>query len=857
MGDIEQDIVVLSNQPNVLNTCVNQTSRGRGKTRPYPLSELNDLKIQQGLIIKDLLFSLIGYEGCYIRYSEKYDPSEINSKIRGPDFKIAKHLDISLKCITKKLVKFGKYYSGLNGFLELYDRPEFGKVVQRLCFAISEFLIDYQQIIKQIEDEFKFNSTFNLSIFETILNQELSLKLSHFYDIVISVHTETIERSKYKHQTSESYFNNFIKSIQNDLKETGTIDLATDNVNFEFCKGGILLKIIQDRINAYQGDIISLEFLTKIFDVVSIDYVSMLNKWLINGEIDDSAEEFIIKMNRFPDNPDNPIRRNVEKYWDELYVTRTDGVIDQFSSKDIQLKILATGKYLNIFKACTGLYDFQQLNEIIQPIDRLYSQDLELKIHEYYKRANKLLMKLLFEGYQFPSLIDGFQRLFLFKDSSKIDVFLEKSFNDLRKNKHAISTSRLTKLYDDTLQRKKDEFQVKDINKQNSISDNKMNDVLSYCLGLSIDFTNFYDLAEEILNVKSFDAEEAFKNGQNSNIFKALINNSLERDQMNSAGSNSSPNSYDPDHSDEYTISGVNIDMDLPFPLNMIVGQNYVLEYQLIFKLQMIVKFINKLIDHTWKEINYSTVWKYSGFHPKIRKWILRCRILNNRMKDFMNDLQFYLNFDIIETNFDSFRQHFKDIQNLLHKEKLGSNIDHQNTNNGGIIGFKNGSLANYNHNNLFDEKILNHNQNFNDVPNDNLINIDNLISKLGSFLNNILRDSFITNKVLIDVLKNMFDLIILYNHYLNRLKKSLIMSNKDLFHKFSQDYPEKFQNRVMDDELIETRFKNLDGMLNSHFEIFNDSLTEFIVTLKSHGNLENQLFLILIERLEHCFPDH
>lgn len=151
----------------------------------------------------------------------------------------------------------------------------------------------------------------------------------------------------------------------------------------------------------------------------------------------------------------------------------------------------------------------------------------------------------------------------------------------------------------------------------------------------------------------------------------------------------------------------------------------------------------------------------------------------------------------------------------------------------------------------------MNHNQNFNDVPNDNLINIDNLINKLGSFLNNILRDSFITNKVLIDVLKNMFDLIILYNHYLNRLKKSLIMSNKDLFHKFSQDYPEKFQNRVMDDELIGTRFKNLDGMLNSHFEIFNDSLTEFIVTMKSHGNLENQLFLILIERLEHCFPDH
>lgn len=857
MGDVEPDNVVLSNEPNLLSCCANQTPRGRSRTRPFPLSELNDLKIQQGLIIKDLLFALLGYEGFYIRYSEKYDSNDINCKIRGPDFKIAKHLDISLKSITKKLVKFGKYYTGLNGFLELYDRPEFGKVVQRLCFAVSEFIMQYQQVLKHIEDEFKFNSTFNLSIFETILNQEVSIKLCHLYDIVMSVHTETLERSKYQHQNSESYFNNFIKSIQNDLKETGSIDLATDNVNFECCKGGLLLKIIQDRINAYQGDVVSLTFLTTIFDLASIDYVHMLNQWLINGEIDDPAEEFFVKRNKFADSPENPIRSNMEKYWEELYLTRTDGVIDQFSSKDIQLKILATGKYLNIFKTCTGLNDFQCLTETIQPIDKLYSLDLELKINEFYKRANKMLMKLLFEGYQFSGLIDRFQSLFLFNDSSKIDRFLEISFNDLRKNKHAISTSRLTKAYDDAFQRNKDDFQVKDIYKHDNISDNNINSILNYCLQFSVDFTNFYKLTEEILSVKSFDAEEALKNGKSSNLFKQLFNKSLERNQINSAGSDNSTYGYDPDHSDEYTIAGINLDMDLPFPLNVIIGQNYIFEYQLIFKLQAIVKFINKLIENTWKEINFSTVWKYSGFNRQIKKWILRCRILNNRMKDFMNDLQFYLNFDIIETNFGALSENLKDIQNTLQQQNLGSNIKSQNSNSNGIIGYKNSSLANYNHNNLFDERISSHNQSFNDMLKDDLIDIDNLLNKLGSFLNNILRDSFVTNKALMNVLKNMFDLIILYHHYLSRLKKSLVMSNVELFNRFNEDHPEKFQGKAMDDELIDTRFRNLDSMLNSHYEAFNDSLTEFIVTLKPYGNLENQLFLILIERLENCFPDH
>lgn len=56
---------------------------------------------------------------------------------------------------------------------------------------------------------------------------------------------------------------------------------------------------------------------------------------------------------------------------------------------------------------------------------------------------------------------------------------------------------------------------------------------------------------------------------------------------------------------------------------------------------------------------------------------------------------------------------------------------------------------------------------------------------------------------------------------------------------------------------LIDQRFHNLNGMLNAHFQNFNDALTEFIETVRSVGNIENPMFLILIERLENCFSDH
>lgn len=114
--EYEGEFAVLVDEPRNMQSCLKSTLKRPTHVRSYPLSDLQDLNVQQGLIIKDLLFSLLGFESFYIRYSEKYDETNVDCKIRGPDFKIAKHLDISLKSITKKLIKFGKFYSGLDGF---------------------------------------------------------------------------------------------------------------------------------------------------------------------------------------------------------------------------------------------------------------------------------------------------------------------------------------------------------------------------------------------------------------------------------------------------------------------------------------------------------------------------------------------------------------------------------------------------------------------------------------------------------------------------------------------------------------------------------------------------------------------
>lgn len=854
--------VVLGNVPQGLQKCTTGGRRVVRHSRTRPLSAISDLRVQQGLIIKDILFALLGHESGCVRYKEKFDGFLADQKVHGPDFKVAKHLDVSLKTIAKRLMRLGTQYCGIQGFLELYDMPKYGRVVQRLCHAISVFVVQYQLVIRGLEALFKTDPWFSLSAMDTQLTAELDNKLLHLYEIAVEIHVQTAQRQLEKASSKDPGFANFIRGIQEDLQQTGNIDFSTDSGIFDHCKGTLVLKIVQGRINAFKGDAILLEFLQKLFYEISIDYVAMLNKWLQNGDIDDPFDEFLIKQNQLLDNVAALLHSGMEKYWDELYMVRTDGLIDQFMSRDMQLKILSTGKFINIFKSCTGLDNLDNLNEVLKPINNLNAQDLELKITQFYRRANKLLMKLIFEGYNFTGLVERLQSDFLFRDAFKIDKFIDRSFLDLKRNKHSIATSRLIKSYKEIFHRGISKFSVVDVNRGIESDDTDMRDILSLYQSFSVDSTNFYDLAKEILNVKSFDAQSALRDDPSSRALRTLLNQALERSQVQSSDSSVPKSQFDPEHSDEYTVSALNLDMNLPFPLNLIMTENFVFEYQLIFKLQMIIKFISKFMDVTWKEINTSTVWKYTKFDLRIKKWILRSRSLHGRMKDFMNEIEFYFNYSIIETNYSSLRDVLANIELSLAEETLGSDVDHIDMADE-TPGYRQVS-ANFNSNNsVFDEKILARGQKFSSRQNsaikrgaEDFIDVHYLSTNLGSFLNNILKDALITDRELIEALKAIFDVVLSYNNNLSRLKKLLIMLDETLFNKFKKDYPKMFENRQIDSESIESRLGMLDEILNSHFVLFNDSLTGLIVRLRKTGDVENQLFVGLVERLEQCFPD-
>lgn len=777
------DMVTLT-KPNLLLSCINH-HLDYHKTKYPALKDLTDLTIQQALITKDLLFVLIGIEGHYIRFSNKYNQADLESSIVGPEFKIAKSLDISLKLITKKVIKYGRYYCSLNNFLENYNNETFGKAVQNLCFSIVQFKSKYEQLVYELEQQFKYNTNFNLSTLDNMLT-EISNPMKHYYDIINLIHNDTIER---------------YRSEEKQIKLDEKIDLFIDPTKFNVCKGGLVLQIIQARIRAFKGDASSTKFLIELFEQVSKDYLISLNEWLVNGNIDDPFNEFLIKQTNFQ----SFLTPQMQIYWDEIYKIRFDGLIDQFSNKDIQSKILLTGKYLNVFKYCCGLENLDSVNDNIGSISSLFNQNLELKVNHYYQRANKLLMKLIFEGYNFPDILKYYKETYLLNNSI-IDKFIDSNFNDLARNKFKISVSKLTKNFNNL---KRNDSEIKEI----------LNDNLEF----SVNSLNFYELAKEVLNIEPI-----------TNIESQRIEDILG---SKSKLTSSSSTRIEEPSANQLSIASINLNLDLPFPLNLIINYNFNLQYQLIFNNQLYIKFIDKFIDNTWKEVNSNAVWKYNFANVKISKWILRSRVLLNRIRDFVNELQYYLSSEIINKNHEEFNKSIINIQESLKKEPLESSFDENDNSFKGI---------NNNYNGLFNRITA--------VNTTNDFDLNNLINSMSTYLNNILRDSFLAHEQIMNDLSSLLQIIILYNQFLTKLKTSLILSDRLLFEQYKSNYPDTFKE--LTEESMQIIYENLNEELNKFYEGFNVLLTRFMSSINSNLDNTSQQFLNFFESLENSFPN-
>lgn len=771
--------VILVEDPHVVNDNFSLTPRfvganptykvqgGYAKPDRYSISKMSSLRDQEAALMQDLIYVLTGLEGYYIRYSDQFEFESLSQRILGPDYVIDTHIDASFKDIARRLNRMGKIYYSLKSFVEVYNNLIYGRVMQSFCAEIQVHLKQYESVIVEIENNFKHDPRYTLTLLEQRINTNDPVsqpsKLQRLYEIVQQIHGENEKRAS-NSKLDEMRFDSIMASLKDD-HYTGTLDgVITDSVNSRFVKGAVVLSIVQNSVDQFKGNRAVYNFLVQLFDRVSLCYVEMLNKWLQLGVVDDPYDEFLIKETKC-----SPRAKYDHLQWTDKFTIRRDGLLKQFRSSDIQREIILTGKYLSVLRECT---DTGSLEPCDTQVTSLQSSDLQILVDEAYKRSNRYIISMFFQGYHLDQWILSLNRYFLITDGSCFGDFLDTSFHELRRSADHSSLSTLTRNY-----------------KRAYSEDKAAVDTCRLVYNLITPVVlkeTFINELREILKTQTADADQVFAT-TNLDSLRELLRSTIEANTATLQNELFTPQNK----VDKYAVHSFAIDIEVPFPLSLILTKSQVFEYQLLYRQQLLQRFVEKDLLTSWYEICRQKFWCWNYSDPRINNWIDRCRFLHSKMSDFNGVLNFYFNFHVIDVN-------WKKVSDVL------AHVD------------------------------------------DGSVTLETIYSTVKNFLSTVLNDSMLTKLKLIQALYQIFTIVALFNNLLMTMEKTLILMDETLF--------EDEQSKVdvqFDADQNEVRFEKMHEALESYITAFDAKTEEFTALLKRYGELDSPALLVLEGELE------
>lgn len=621
---MEDDVVLKLDEerPPLLGRLVNYQplSSVNPKLRSYPLRELtspDQNRVKEALLVRDLLNVLVGLEGAYIRYNNRYDPYSDSV----PEFKIAKTIDLSFKSFSKRLARLGKYYIVLGKVAEHWSDPQHGVVLHRLGYEIGRFLQQtYLRFISnKLEQAYKNDINFSIREMEQLINEmEIAKQMDLLYAVCDRIDKETTRRQSM--DRTQVDFDNFM----NDLKDQGQLQsdmiLATDTRILPAAKGGVVLRILQDLIKENFGDRTGVAFLRDLLRNISTDYCVMLENWLTKGELYDPYNEFMIvdTMRKLKDTPLS--LKYGDRLWDTQYMIRKDGLPRDFTVKDdgeLLFKILITGKLLNVVKTSLGVRQLSRSTATFDFRELMEDVNWELCIDEWYQRANAMCMELFWQGYQLDEFLLLLQRHFFgYHNGHNVMRFLSSNMVDLTRKYRPKGgeESRIRR-----------NFELEHRSNEN---------IVIRLLTLQLDPRPFAETIMQYGTAPTDSSERLLS----ANNFEALRNMLLQDYDSNSTKT-----------VQRSVIHHLQHELMVPYPLNVVVTRTCTVQYQLISRYLYLLQYYSRLLDDTWIEINKNKLWR-SRLDPLVKQKFLRpCRLLHNRMNQFIKLLLEYFTADVVD----------------------------------------------------------------------------------------------------------------------------------------------------------------------------------------------------------------
>ncbi len=571
---------------------------------PEPLKNFTPDK-QESTILEDLLFVFMGYEGQYIRYVEKYDPSVEKERLAGPTFRIAPGLDPSLRDLTTSVLKMATYYKAMEAFVEVQSREEFGAINHALCASISKLLKDYLVLIVQLEHQLLTNPAFTLHLLHLH-----TLPTSHMMFQLYTLAQEILKKNSLLEDDLDDSVDGFddVDNILEQLREGG--DLAPGSMAKKVCKGGNVLRLLTERLSFMAGDPAARTLLHTLLRDASKPYMAMLNEWLHHGGIKDPHGEFLIKEQQ-------SIKREkleedyTDEYWEKRYTIRDNDVPPQLEG--VKDKVLLAGKYLNVVRECGGVDVSKEVKDVPKSFDDPQFLD---NVNGAYAHANSSLLNLLVTTHALGARLRSMKHYFFLDRSDFFTYFLDLSTSELKKHWRLVNVGKLQSLLDLAL-RQPGTVAAQDLFKEDIKV--QMNNV-----GLT-------QLVMRVVNVRGFDEEPGPE--------------SVERYRTPATKPTT-------DEEDKMTgFEALEFKFSVPFPLSLVISSKTVFRYQILFRYLLSMRHLEGLLVNSWEDHNKVMSWTHKSGDSKLEMWKRRAWTLRARMLVFVQQTLYYCTSEVIEPN--------------------------------------------------------------------------------------------------------------------------------------------------------------------------------------------------------------
>ncbi|XP_054975365.1 gamma-tubulin complex component 2 [Sorex araneus] len=370
------------------------------------------------------------------------------------------------------------------------------------------------------------------------------------------------------------------------------------------CMGGSTLSLLHDRSFNYTGDSQAQELCLYLTKAASVPYFEILEKWIYRGIIDDPYSEFMVEEHELQK---EKIQEDYnDKYWEQRY-TVVQRHIPSFLQK-MAGKVLSTGKYLNVVRECGRDVTCPAAKEVVYTLkERAYVEQIETA----FSYASQVLLGFLLQEQELVAHLRSIKRYFLMDQGDFFVHFMDLTEEELKKPVDNIAPSRLEALLELAL-------------RMSTANTDPFKD------DLKIDLMP-HDLITQLLRVLAIETKQE----------KAMVQ-------------------ADPT---ELTLSGLeafSFDYVVKWPLSLIINRKALTRYQMLFRHMFYCKHVERQLCSVWVS---NKAAKQCSLHSA--KWLAGAFTLRQRMLNFVQNIQYYMMFEVMEPTWHILEKNLRSASNI------------------------------------------------------------------------------------------------------------------------------------------------------------------------------------------------